>query len=140
MAKKGKVTFQADISTTSATAAGLGGDAKKTGFGTTGVALRYHKHKDFVILPKDQKDELSAWQRVNSDKNNGGGKRKSSPGKNNPSKKFKSMIFAMETKQNDVMQAMANAQQAGIFAMLAGLTHPAAKAVVVGAAVAARHR
>jgi hypothetical protein len=47
---------------TSATAAGLGGDAKKLGFGTTGVSLCYHKHKDFVKLPKDQKDELFAWQ------------------------------------------------------------------------------
>jgi hypothetical protein len=46
------------------------------------------------------------------------------------------MISAMETKQNEVMQAMADAQQAGISAMLAGSTHPAAKAEVVGAAVA----
>ena len=136
LAKKGKVSFQADISATSATASGLGGDAKKPGFGTTGVSLRYHKHKDFVKLPKDQKDELSAWQRANSDKNNGGGKRKSSPGKGSPSKKFKSMISAMETKQNEVMQAMADAQQAGISAMLAGSTHQATKGVVVGAAVA----
>jgi hypothetical protein len=136
LAKKGKVTFQADISATLATAAGLGGDAKKPGFGTTGVALCYHKHKDFVKLPKDQKDELSAWQHANSVKNNGGGKRKSSPGKSDPSNKFKSMISAMKTKQNEVMQAMADAQQAGISAMLAGSTHPAAKAVVVGAAVA----
>jgi hypothetical protein len=136
LAKKGKVTFQADISATSATAAGLGGDAKKPGFGMTGVALRCHKHKDFVKLPKDQKDELSAWQRANSDKNNGGGKRKSSPGKSDLSKKIKSMISARETKQNEVMQAMADAQQAGISAMLAGLTHSAAKAVVIGVAVA----
>jgi hypothetical protein len=138
LAKKGKVSFQADISGTSATAAGLGGDAKKPGFGTKGVSLHYHKHKDFVKLPKDQKDELSAWQRANSDKNNRGGKRnKSSPGKSDPSKRFKSMISAMETKQNEVMQAMADAQQAGISAMLAGTTHQAAKAVVVGAAVGA---
>ena len=46
------------------------------------------------------------------------------------------MISAMETKQNEVMQAMADAQQAGISAMLAGTTHQAAKAVVVGAAIA----
>jgi hypothetical protein len=52
LAKKGKVSFQADISSTSATAAGLGGDAKKPGFGMTGVSLCYHKHKDFVKLPK----------------------------------------------------------------------------------------
>ena len=54
LAKKGKVTFQAGISGAegSPPAAGLGGDAKKPGFGTTGVALRYHKHKDFMKLPK----------------------------------------------------------------------------------------
>jgi hypothetical protein len=36
-------------------------------------------------------------------------------------KKFKSMISAFETKQNEVMQAMADAQQAGISAMMGGL-------------------
>jgi hypothetical protein len=65
LAKKGKVTFQADISAAAATAPGLGGDAKKPGFGKSGVSLRYYKHKDFVKLPKDQKDELSTWQRAN---------------------------------------------------------------------------
>ncbi len=74
LAKTGKVTFQADISAAAATAPGIGGDAKKPGVGTSGVSLRYRKHKDFVKLPKDQKDELSAWQRANSNKNNGGGK------------------------------------------------------------------
>ena len=89
LAKKGKVTFQADISVAAATAPGLGEDAKKPGFGTSGVSLCYHKHKDFVKLPKDQKDELSPWQRANSNKNNGGGKKKLPAGKNDPSKKFK---------------------------------------------------
>jgi hypothetical protein len=135
LAKKGKVSFQADISAASATAAGLGGDAKKPDFGTTGVALQYHKHKDFVQLPKDQKEELSAWQHANSNKNNGGGKRKPSPGKNDCSKKFKSMISAFETKHNKVMQAMADAQQAGISAMMAGSTYPTIK-VAVGSTVA----
>ena len=41
----------------------------------------------------------------------------------------------METKQNEVMQAMADAQQSGISTMLVGTTHQAAMAVVVGAAV-----
>ena len=45
------------------------------------------------------------------------------------------MISAMETKQNEVMQAMADAQQSGISTMLVGTTHQAAMAVVVGAAV-----
>ena len=135
LAKKGKVTFQADISVAAATVPGLGGDAKKPGFGTSGVSLRYHKHKDFIKLPKYQKDELSAWQRANSNKNNGGGKKKFTAGKNDPLKKFKSMISAFETKQNEVMQAMADAQQAGISAMMAGSPYPPTK-VVVGSTVA----
>ncbi len=45
LAKKGKVTFQAVISgAEDSTASGLGGNAKKPGFGTTCLALRYHKH------------------------------------------------------------------------------------------------
>jgi hypothetical protein len=48
LAKKSKVLFQADVSVAAATAPGLGGDTKKPGFGTTGVALQYHKHKNFV--------------------------------------------------------------------------------------------
>jgi hypothetical protein len=135
LAKTGKVTFQADISAAAATAPGLGGDAKKPGFGTSGVSLHCHKHKDFIKLPKDQKDELSAWQKANSNKNNGGGKRKLTAGKNDHSKKFKSMISAFETKQNEVMQAMADAQQAGISAMMAGLPYPTTK-VVIGLMVA----
>ena len=62
LARKGKVTFQAGISgAEGSTAAGLGGDAKKPGFGTTGIALRYHKHKDFMKFHKNQKDELTTW-------------------------------------------------------------------------------
>jgi hypothetical protein len=84
LAKKGKVTFQAGISgAEGSTAAGLGGDAKKPGFGNSGVALRYHKHKDFIKLPKNQKDELTTWQKANAAKN-GAGKR---PGQQGNSKK-----------------------------------------------------
>ncbi len=46
------------------------------------------------------------------------------------------MISAMETEQNEVMQAMADAQQACISAMLAGSTYPAATKVVIGSTVA----
>ena len=45
------------------------------------------------------------------------------------------MISAFETKQNEVMQAMADAQQAGISAMMAGSPYLPTK-VVVGLAVA----
>ncbi len=62
LAKKGKVSFQAEIYVATATAPGLGGESKKPGFGTSGVSLCYHKHKDFVKLPKDQKDDLAKGQ------------------------------------------------------------------------------
>ena len=39
LAKKGKVSFQADNSAAAAAASGLGGDSKKPGFGTSGVVL-----------------------------------------------------------------------------------------------------
>jgi hypothetical protein len=75
LAKKRKVTFQAGISGAEGSpAVGLGGNAKKPGFGTTDVALRYQKHKDFMKLPKNQKDELTTWQKANVAKN-GPGKR-----------------------------------------------------------------
>jgi hypothetical protein len=121
LGKKRKVTFQVGISGAEAsTASGLGGDAKKPGFGTTGVALRYHKHKDFMQLPKAQKDELTTWQKGNAAKN-GTGKRPATNKLNSKAqKKYKGMVSALETKQNEVLQAMAEAQQAGIAAMLAG--------------------
>ncbi len=48
-------------------------------------------------------------------------------------KKFKSMISALETKQNKVLEAMADAHQAGISAIL-GSTSPFV-AQIAGAAV-----
>ena len=75
-------------------------------------------------LPKAQKDELTTWQKANADKNNNG--KRSPTGEKAPqasNKKFKSMISALETKQNEVLEAMADAHQAGISAML-GSTPP----------------
>jgi hypothetical protein len=104
LAKRGKVTFQAGISGAEAsTAPGLGGNTKKPGFGTSGIALRYHKHKDFMKLPKAQKDKLTTWQKANADKNNNG--KRPATGKSNTkaNKKFKGMVSALETKQNEVL-------------------------------------
>ncbi len=59
LAKRGKVTFQAGISGAKAsTASGLGGNAKKLGFDTSGIALRYHKHKDFYETPKGSEGQV----------------------------------------------------------------------------------
>ncbi len=135
LAKKGKVTFQAGILDAEAfTASGLGGDAKKPGFGTTGIAFQYHTHKDFVKLPKPQKDELTTWQKANADKNNNGKRPPTSKkGSQASNKKFKSMISALETKQNEVLEAMADAHQASRSAIL-GSTSPFV-AQIAGAAV-----
>jgi hypothetical protein len=71
-------------------------------------------------LPKAQKDKLTMWQKANADKNNNG--KHPATGKSNTkaNKKFKGMVSALETKQNEVLEAMAEAQQAGIAAMMAG--------------------
>ncbi len=60
------------------------------------------------------------WQKTNADKNNNG--KHPSTGKSNTKadKKFKGMVSALETKQNEVLEAMAEAQQAGIAVMMAG--------------------
>ncbi len=126
LAKKGKVTFQAGIlSAEASTASGLGSDTKK--------------HKDFVKLPKAQKDELTTWQKANADKNNNGkcpptGKKASQAS----NKKFKSMISALETKQKEVLEMMADAHQAGISAIL-GSTSPFVTQIA-GAAVSAHSK
>jgi hypothetical protein len=101
------------------------------------VSLRHHKHKDFVKLPKEQ-DELNAWNKANAGKPSAGGN-KGSPGKQHnhaTTKKFKSMISVIESKQNEVITAMANAQQAGISAMMGGASPFAAQ--VAGATAAVR--
>jgi hypothetical protein len=134
LAKKGKVTFQVS-GTKAVTASGLGSDAKKPGFGNTGVALRYHKHKDSVKLPKDQKGELTAWQKANAGKSSAGNKRAPSKQDNNARKKFKSMISALETKQNEIILAMADAQQARILAMMGGASPFVAQVAGASAAI-----
>ncbi len=118
LAKKGKVAGISGAEASSAS--GLGGNAKKPGFGTSGVVLCYHKHKDFMKLLKAHKDKLTTWQKANADKNNNG--KCPATGKSNTkaNKKFKGMVSALETKQNKVLEAMAEVQQAGIAAVMAG--------------------
>jgi len=66
VAKKGRVSFDANISGTNGkTHGGLGGDREKPGKGASGVALRYHKFAEFKNLPKDQQDELVEWNKAN---------------------------------------------------------------------------
>jgi len=66
VAKKGRVSFDANISGTNGnhTHGGLGGDREKPGKGASGIAPRYHKFAEFKNLPKDQQDELVEWNKA----------------------------------------------------------------------------
>ena len=67
--KTGKVSFGAEISAaTGKTAGGLGGGIPKPGKGSSGVDLRYHRHREFHALSKEQKDELCKWNNANGGK------------------------------------------------------------------------
>jgi len=145
-AKKGRVSFDANVSGTNGKPqGGLGGDREKPGKGATGVALRYHKYAEFKTLPKDQQDELSAWTKANGRgkddkggaKGGKGGKRGSggSP-RNDPTKKLKSMISEMEARQTKLYEAMADVQTTSIAAIQASSPIPSPRGVTVGAATA----
>jgi hypothetical protein len=71
--KTGKVAFNASVSGTSGkTQGGLEGGRANPGKGSTGVALRYHCHKECHALNKEQKDELCEWTKANGGKKAGG--------------------------------------------------------------------
>jgi len=147
-AKKGRVSFDANVSGTNGKPqGGLGGDREKPGKGASGVALRYHKFAEFKNLPKDQQDELVEWNKANGrgkgDKGGGkggkGGKRGSggSP-RNDPTKKLKSMISDMEACQTKMYEAMADVQTTSIAAIQATTSspNPSPRGVTVDAATA----
>jgi hypothetical protein len=132
-AKKGRILFDANVSSTNMKAqAGLGGDRKKPGKDRTGVALHYHKYNKFQALSAEQKAELNEWKEANrhSKENNGGGKKgggKRSPGGSpcnatNANKKWKSMISEMEACQTKMYEAMAEVQVTSIAAIHASST------------------
>jgi hypothetical protein len=105
---------------------GLGGDNDKPGTGSTGVALRYHRHKEFHALSREQKDELVKWTKANGGKKAGGKKaastNKSEEGGAPSIKKFKSMISQLETRQSAMFEAMAEVQQSSMNAIHAGVS------------------
>jgi hypothetical protein len=70
-------------------------------------------------LPKNQKDELTTWQKANVAKN-GPSKRPGWQGNPKANKKYKGMVSALEIKQNKVLAAIVEAQQAAIADMMAG--------------------
>ncbi len=132
-AKKGRVLFEANVSSTNMKAQdGLGGDRKKPGKGRTGVALRYHKYNKFQALSAEQKAELNEWKEANghSKEDKGCGKKGGgicSPGGSpcnatNANKKWKSMISEMEAHQTKMYEAMAKVQATSIAAIHATST------------------
>jgi hypothetical protein len=110
--------------TSGKTQGGLGGGLANPGKGSTGVALRYHCHKEFHALNKEQKDELCKWMKANGGKK-AGGKKPASPRKLNgggSTKKFKSMLSEFEACQSKMFEAMAEVQQASMNAIHAGVS------------------
>ena len=76
-AKKTKVSFDVNVSGAAGgikSPGGLGGGNPSPGKGESGVSLRYHTHKEFLDLNKDQRNELSEWMKANGGKKKGGGK------------------------------------------------------------------
>jgi hypothetical protein len=147
-AKKGRVSFEANVS--SATGGkphqgGLGGDHEKPGKGMTGAALCYHKFEEFKNLSKEQQDELTKWNRANGGKNEDRKKGKCSPTvvsphrnkSDNTTKKLKSMNFEMEARQNKLFEEMADVQTTSVAAIQAAAASPAPspRATGVGAVV-----
>ena len=153
VAKKGRVSFDANVSGTNGTPeGGLGGDRKKPGKGASGVSLRYHKFAEFKNLPKDQQDELVEWNKANGrgksekGKGKGGGKgggKRGPPGgspRNDSTKKLKSMISEMEARHTKMYEAMADVQTTSIAAIQASTMaspNPSPRAATVGAAAGA---
>ncbi len=131
LAKKGKV----DTANVGAAVGGLGTGNAKPGFGTSGVALRYHTKKEFLKLPKEQRNELSEWNKNNGGKK-GGSNAKS--GGDKSVKKFKSAVSALSAKIDEKLQAVADSQVASLAAIRASVpvpTSPAAR-VTIGSASA----
>ncbi len=105
VAKKTKVSFNANVSAAAdgknTPGGSLGGGNPSPGKGESGISLRYHTHKEFLNLNKDQRNELSKWTKANGGKKKCGGKRggdslRGSPKAADSNKQFKSMISEME--------------------------------------------
>jgi hypothetical protein len=144
-AKKGRVSFKANVSGTGGKThqGGLGGDHKKPGKGATGVALHYHKFDEFKNLSKEQQQELSKWNKVNGEGKKHGEKKgkhslpAGSPHNNaNNNKICKSMISKMEAHQTKLYEAMADVQTTSVAVIQAtAASHASPCATGVGAVV-----
>ncbi len=145
-AKKGRDSFEANVSGTGGKPhqGGLGGDHEKPGKGVTGVALCYHKFDEYRNLSKEQQEELTKWNKANDGGKNHGKKKGKLPlpagsprNKSDNAKKFKSLISAMEARQNELFEAMVDVQTTSVAAIRASAMSPAAspRAAGVGAVV-----
>ena len=81
--------------------------------GKSGVTLCYHEPKLFHKLPKDQKAELSEWNKANRE--NGGGKRKGGPPGKDTSRRVKAKVV------NEQIAAMNASHTADLAVMKAQL-------------------
>ena len=128
--KSGRASIEASVSVTTGNKqqakGGLGGGNDKPGTGSTGVALRYHRHKEFHALSKEQKDELVEWTKAKGGKKAGDKKaastNKSEEGGAPSIKKFKSMISQLDARQSAMFEAMAEVQQSSMNAIHAGVS------------------
>ena len=122
--KTGKVAFDPSVLGTSGKIqGGLESGNANPGKNSTGVALRYHCHKEFHALNKEQKDELCQWTKANGGKK-AGGKKPASPRKldgGGSTKKFKSMLSELEACQSKMFE-MAEVQQTRLKAIHAGVS------------------
>jgi hypothetical protein len=134
--KKTKVSFDVNVSGAAggmkSLGGGLGGGNPSPGKDESSVSLRYHTHKEFLDLNKDQRNKLSKWTKANGGKKKGGGKQKGdsphgSPKAGDSNKQFKSMISEMEGQQNKMLEAMAEVQQSSIAAIQASTSPDATK-------------
>ena len=94
--------------------------SKKPTVGTTGVQLCYYKKEDFTKLTPPQRKEVAAWTKANPSPGYAKGKKKEGgKGHDKSPKKWKSEISAMATHNNEMLEAMVEAQMAQTEAMTA---------------------
>jgi hypothetical protein len=114
-------------------AKGLGGNVSATSgdltpsgvtMGKSGVELRCHEPQKFSKLSKEQKAELSEWNKTTNSKKDGNKKTKSKQGKSNEKWK-KARIDAVSKANTELMEAMSeshNADMALLKSTLASMT------------------
>ena len=115
--KKKGVTFSANVAAVDT----AGTPPGKPMMGTTGVQLRYYKKEDFGKLTAPQRKEVSAWTKANPNPGytKGAKKKEGGPANTKAAKKWKSEVSAMTARNDEMLAAMVESQQANLEAMQA---------------------